>query len=311
MQKSAKTLVLAAMSCIASISADEAKAPVFSWMKTDTSLALRNGDKTVWRLVFDAGDPKSYLHPLATLHGDVLTAFEPADHPWHRGLWWSWKFINGLNYWEEDPGTRSSAGITELTRATVEPGSDFTARAELSFSYHPPDQTAVMTERRLLVIGRPDARGTYGINWTSEFTAGDKPVKLERTVPAHQGGVAHGGYAGLSLRFPRGSEGFHFLTSEGKDGGHGRPARWVDLSGPSAGIAILDHPGNLRHPSPWYLSEKPGMLYFGPALLFDEPLELAARQTLTLSYRVVIHSNPLTTGQLEDKWRAFAGRANP
>ena len=60
---------------------EAAEGPALSWVRTDTSLALCNGDKTVWRLVFDPKQPKSYFHPLATVDGEVLTAFEPADHP--------------------------------------------------------------------------------------------------------------------------------------------------------------------------------------------------------------------------------------
>ena len=73
-----------------------AESPAYSWHQTATTLALRNGEKTVWQLVFDPQQPKTYFHPLATLEGEVLTAFEPPDHRWHRGLWWSWKFINGV-----------------------------------------------------------------------------------------------------------------------------------------------------------------------------------------------------------------------
>jgi type 1 glutamine amidotransferase len=286
----------------------DADTPAWSWQQTNTSLSLCNGDKTVWRLVVDATQPKTYFHPLATTDGQVLTGFEPADHPWHRGLWWSWKLINGVNYWEEDPRTHASAGVTELTRATVKPGGDFTAHAELCFSYHPPDKPAVMTEVRTLTIGRPDADGRYRIDWTSEFTAGGAPVMLERTAPLHQGGVAYGGYAGLSLRFPPGLKGWNFRTSEGHNSaatGNGQPARWTDLSGPDAGIAVFDHPGNLRHPSPWYLYDSPPLLYFSPAILFNEPLELAAQQTLHLTYRVLVHSKPITAEQLEHDWSDF------
>jgi type 1 glutamine amidotransferase len=289
--------------------------PELSWHETDTSLALCKGDQTIWRLVFDASQPKSYFHPLATVDGEVLTAFEPADHPWHRGLWWSWKFINGLNYWEEDPKTRISEGVTELTRATVKPAGDFTARAELCFSYHPPGQPAVMTELRQLSIGRPDAAGQYVIDWTSEFTAGDAAVELDRTLPPHQpGGVSYGGYAGLSLRFPPGLQGWNFRTSEGAENaatGNGKAARWADLSGPTAGITVFDHPGNIRHPSPWYLHEGPHLLYFSPAVLFNEPLQIAARQKVKFKYRVVVHSKPVTTERIETEWRSFSVPANP
>jgi hypothetical protein len=294
---------------------DAAEGPKLSWKRTDASLALCNGDQTVWRLVFDAAQPKTYFHPLSTVDGEILTASEPADHPWHRGLWWSWKYINGLNYWEEDPVTGKSGGVNELIRAVVEPGKDFTARAELSFSYHPPGQPAVMTEIRRLSIGRPDGEGQYVIDWTSEFTAGDAPVKLDRTLPPHlPGGVPYGGYAGLSLRLPKGLTGWNYRTSEGATGaatGYGKPARWADLSGPAAGITVFDHPGNIRHPSPWYLSEGPEMPYFSPALLFNEPLELAPRHSLNLTYRVVVHSKPVTPAQIENHWKHFTAPAKP
>lgn len=292
-----------------------AETPAFSWQQTDTSLALCNDGKIVWRLVFDAKQPKSYFHPLATLDGEVLTGFEPADHRWHRGLWWSWKFINGLNYWEEDEKTRQSEGVNELTAATVKPGENFTAQAELRFSYHPPEKPPVMTEVRKLSIARPDAEGRYWIDWTSEFTVGDGPVKLERTPPLHQeGGASYGGYAGLGLRFPPGTKGWSFRNSEGKNtaaAGNGQPARWTDLSGPAAGIAIFDHPANFRHPSPWYLYDSPSLLYYSPAFLFNETIELAAKQRLKFTYRVLVHSRPMTAEQLENEWRTYSGPTKP
>ena len=305
----AKTLLV----CVSTLlpEAVAAAAPAFSWQQTATTLALRNGDKIVWQLVFDARQPKTYFHPLATVDGDVLTAFEPPDHRWHRGLWWSWKFINGVNYWEEDEKTHQSDGINELTGATVKPGANFSAQAELRFSYHLPGKAPVMTEVRSLTVSPPDEEGRYRIDWTSEFTATDAPVKLDRTPPANKGGPDYGGYAGLSLRFPRGLTGWAYRTSEGKTNaatGNGQAARWTDLSGPGAGVAVFDHPGNLRHPSPWYIFDAPGLLYFSPALLFNDPLELAANQSLKLNYRVLIHSHPLTTAQIETDYLGYIER---
>lgn len=290
---------------------EDALRPGLSWLRTDTSLGLSGNGGVIWRLVFDPAQPKSYFHPLATVDGKVLTGFEPKDHPWHRGLWWSWKTINGINYWEENPTTRVSEGITEQTGARVELKQDYGAGAELQFSYHPPGQPAVLTEKRRLTVSPPDAAGTYMIDWISEFTAGEAPVKLDRTPPPHEGGPAHGGYAGISLRFPQDSRGFTVLNSEGKSGGHGKAARWVSVSEPSGGIAILDHPANLRHPSPWYVSETPGMLFLAPAPLFNETLELAPREMITLTYRVIIHSQPLAAGLLEERWSAFAATPAP
>ncbi|MEI6177105.1 MAG: DUF6807 family protein [Verrucomicrobiota bacterium] len=294
---------------------ESADVPALSWLRTDTSLALCNGDKTVWRLVFDAKQPKTYFHPLATVDGDVLTAFEPADHPWHRGLWWSWKFINGLNYWEENPKNHASEGVNELTRATVESGKDFTAHAELCFSYHPPGQAEVMKELRKLTITRPDAQGCYRIDWTSEFTAGNAPVNLGRTPLANEpNGKDYGGYAGLSARLVLQSNGWSIRTSEGKTGmtdAHGQGARWLDFFSPIGGIAICDHPDNLRHPAPWYVHDKPPMSYFSPSFLFNEPLVLDAGKSLKLKYHVLIHSKSVTVEEIETDCRAFSAPAKP
>jgi hypothetical protein len=55
-----------------------------------------------WTYHWDARR-KPYVHPLATPAGRVLTRVEPDDHPWHRGLWFTIKYVNGENFWEEDP----------------------------------------------------------------------------------------------------------------------------------------------------------------------------------------------------------------
>jgi len=280
-----------------------------AWKQDETSIALNNGEKTVWKLVADAKQPKTHFHPLATVDGETLTVFEPADHPWHRGLWFSWKFVNGLNYWEEDRAKKTSEGVTELTAFTIKTADDFSAKAELSFSYHPPGQPAVMTELRKLAIAKPDADGRYRIDWTSEFTAGNAPVTLGRTpLPHEENGKPYGGYAGLSLRLALQPDGWSVLTSKGKTSAaasHGQTARWLDFSSPKGGIAILDHPANPRHPSPWYVHDSKPMSFYSPSVLFNEALVLAAGQSLKLSYRILIHSKPISAEEIETDFRNF------
>ena len=41
------------------------------------------------------------VHPLAAPSGAVLTCDAPDDHPWHHGLWFTIKFVNEENFWEE------------------------------------------------------------------------------------------------------------------------------------------------------------------------------------------------------------------
>ena len=65
-----------------------------------SSVSLLLGDKPLWSYHFPADGHVPYFHPLALADGAVLTAFAPPDHPWHFGLWFAWKFLNGVNYWD-------------------------------------------------------------------------------------------------------------------------------------------------------------------------------------------------------------------
>ena len=83
-----------------------ARAQTWNWKsQPGTSVALENDGQAVWRLNCGGDQPKPHFHPVALPDGRVLTWDRPPDHVWHHGLWFSWKFINGLNYWEPDRAT--------------------------------------------------------------------------------------------------------------------------------------------------------------------------------------------------------------
>jgi HEAT repeat protein/type 1 glutamine amidotransferase len=287
--------------------------PDYHWRQTNASLALLDHDRVVWQFNYPKDAAKPYFHPV-TLGGDVdLTCLSPPDHPWHRALWFSWKEINGVNYWEEDAATGQSQGRTEIVSAKVVPGNDYSARIEMDLAYHPPDQPAVLTEKRLLTVSPPTPDGSYHIDWRAGFTAGPQDVLL-------QGGTAGGGYAGLSVRVAQKTRDWRLVDSEGREdtagGGtakntHGQKARWMDFSlvdmitGRTAGVAVLDHPRNLRHPSPWHNVMDDNILfgYFSPAPLWNEPYTLPAGKTLTLRYRVLIHPGRADKDRLQREWR--------
>jgi hypothetical protein len=165
------------------------------------SLALVHGERTLWRFHYGAGENQPFFPPLGLPDGRVLTRDQPSDHVWHHGLWFCWKFINGVNYWEHARGTGKPAGRTTWTDVEVEPKDDFSARIGLDISYRPAGGDVVLTERRTIAVSPPDTAGTYRIDWSSVFTARADRVVLDRTpLPGQRDGKAWGGYAGLSLR---------------------------------------------------------------------------------------------------------------
>jgi type 1 glutamine amidotransferase len=298
----------------------------YQWRQSDESLALVKDGKTVWQLNFDRKLGKPYFHPLALVDGTELTWDSPADHPWHHGLWFSWKHINGLNYWEEDRNTGLSQGRNELVDVKVITHDNYSALIEMTISYHPPNKPAVLTEKRAIEVSAPDEQGRYGIFWFSTFTAGNieildrtliagDDVVLDRTpIPGEPEGKAWGGYAGLSVRIAKGISNWQVIDSEGRKGAeaHGKNARWMDFTGQTpdgkaAGIAILDHPMNLRHPSPWYVSvdTKTPFGYFSPAILFNKPHKLSDREYRRFAYRILVHPGRTNKDLLENEWKTF------
>jgi hypothetical protein len=271
-------------------------------------LALHKGDSVVWQLNYREEDRKPHFHPLRTLGGADLTELRPDDHPWHRGLWFSWKFINGLNYWEEDRKTGVSQGTTELASCKVEPQADFSARITMRLSYHPPGAAEVLAEKRVLEISAPDARGAYHINWKSEFKA-TQAAELTRTPLAGEpGGKSWGGYAGLSLRLAKSARGCSFgsdriAPQKEAKGAHGSDAKWFACTLPDrgkGGISIFD---NTANPSTtrWYVT--PGMPFMSPAVLWQKPLQLAKGESLSLAYRVLVFSTAMERSALVAEWK--------
>ncbi|MHC4476160.1 MAG: DUF6807 family protein [Planctomycetota bacterium] len=276
----------------------------YSWRQTDSSVALLNSGRVVWQLNYDKQEGRPYFHPLSLTDGTELTRLRPADHVWHRALWFSWKYVNGLNYWDPE----LPEGQTEVIDVKTTLGEDYSARIEMSIRYHPAKEPAVLSEERVLCVQAPGKDGSYYIDWHSTFTAGDKEVLLDRTgLPGEKNGKSYGGYAGLSLRMAEHAKNWQFLSSEGplKPESRGNKARWVDFRGDIGGVAVFDHPDNPRHPSSWWLSGS--MPYFSPAVLFEKPYTLAAAKSLELRYRILIHEGRANKDMLDKQWKAFAG----
>jgi len=293
-----------------------APAGPWRWEMEASTLALVGPAGPLWRFRYGESLDHVYFHPLRTTGGQLMTWDRPPDHIWHHGLWFSWKYVNKVNYWEVDPKTGRPAGRTSWSNVHVSFGQANEARITMDLDYRPVGASApVLTEKRTIVVSRPDAEGVYTIDWTCAFTAVADAL-LDRTpLPGQPGGGVSGGYAGLSLRLGQGLSDRQVMTSDG-------PATvWTDdryrarhvgldysglVNGAPAGIAIVDHPSNPRSPTPWYVISSPGFSWFTPALLCYEPLALRAGETLTLRYRVLVHDGRWDAERLRREAARFA-----
>jgi hypothetical protein len=289
----------------------------FSWERQqDRSVALKAGEEVVWQFNHDSQLPKPYFHPVALPTGPVLTWDRPPDHVWHHGLWFSWKFINGLNYWEPNRQTGKPEGRTAWDHVQVTTRPDFSARVSVDLSYGPQAGDAIMTEERVIEVSPPDRHGTYHFDWTCTFTSLADEVQLDRTpLEDEPGGRPWGGYAGLSIRLARDILERSAVTDQGpvdfgsKDRFRGKASvlEYQGIIGDQAvGIAVCDHPKNLNHPSPWYVIRARPMSYFSPAVICYGPHTIAAGESLTLRYRVIVHRQRWDAERLSNAYRKFA-----
>jgi hypothetical protein len=233
------------------------------------------------------------VHPVATPSGAVLTRDAPEDHPWHHALWFTIKFVNGENFWEEMP----PYGVLRH----VDPSTVHWIR--------PDRETIVIIDRRSIEevdLGCDDA---YALDWSITLEP-QVDVELDRTPF-----TTWGGYGGLAVRGRPDWTDTRILLADGSthDRVLGVPSEWCDLSGridgSEAGLLFLDAATNARHPVPWYGSTKAATYgddgwsnFLNAAFLWDEPLSVAAGDAIGFSYRVVVHDGAWNVERCAAEW---------
>jgi type 1 glutamine amidotransferase len=286
-----------------------------NWEQSDTTLVLKNNSDKVWQFNFNNRFGKPYFHPLC-VNNSVLTCAVPPDHPWHLGFWFSWKFINGVNYWEymdnyksEETGYRS-AGITETVKCEINKNPDFSADIRMDLRYHPADSEAVMTEIRNIHISKPFNDGSYFIDHENVFSPIAEVVDLDRTpTEGEPDGKSWGGYAGLSIRFSQDYTSPVVIAPDENE--KYKKNNWVymgfnTLSGDTAGICILQDMKFTTSTTSWYIINNPDIpfFYYSPAVLFDGRIKLEKGKQLHLKYRIWIISGKTDKDKLDAKYDA-------
>jgi hypothetical protein len=285
------------------------------WTRGPGTLAWQQGTNVVWQLNFDRNAGKPFVHPITVKGGPSLTTAAPADHPWHYGLWFSWKYINGVNYWEQDRTTGRAEGTTRWAEPVIQTNSDGSATIQLELEYVHPSGRVELKESRRLHFSAPAADGSYSIDWTARFTAG-QTLELGRTpMLGEPNGQVNGGYAGLSLRLA-GSPLSPALVAEtgavaqfrenrARPDARALACNLTRSGAPAGAIAVLSDPANLPGSSPWYAVISEQMRFFCSAILAPKPLQLAAGETLALRYQVLVRATPWTPEELKARHEAW------
>lgn len=260
----------------------------------------------LWR--YDYGTrPKPFFHPLCTPAGRCLTNYEPHDHVWHRGLWFTIKFVNGHNFWEEN----EPFGVQTIETGPVLESEPSGATAIDTTSLWTAGGAALLSEMRIVRYVPIDDE-SYLFEFENRLDA-LCDVTLDRTPF-----TTWGGYGGLILRGSRNWYDTEIRLSDGTITPRptGQRAAWASLQGKidggrgsHAGVAMFDHPDNPRAPTPWYGATGSGH-YLNAAFLFHEPMALAEGERLELRHALVVHDHrwePDRIAAAYDDWLAADG----
>jgi hypothetical protein len=278
------------------------------WLREETSLSWRDGTNVVWRFSFDPKKGKTFFDPVA-VRGTTLTNFKPEDHPWHYGLWFSWKYINKANYWEENRQTGKAEGATRWDTPAIETKPNGSARIKLDLTYTHPSGRVDMTESRALNISTVEANGSYTIDWQAEFTAGKEGAVLDRTpMPGEPDGKINGGYAGLGLRMAAPPLTFSVVCSTGvveqfvsERARPFAPAIGFNFENEGravSGIALFSDPANPGGNAPWYVVNSKEMRFACAAILAPKVLTLKPGEKMKLHYRIAVRPTAWTADTL-------------
>ncbi len=278
----------------------------YHWDKQQRSLALMQNDAIVWRFNAGTDDSKPCFHPLSMPDGSVITDFRPADHRWHRGAWFSWKFLNGKNFWEENPEGEPRDGWSRVESIEFTPNPDFSADIKLKMRYIEKSGVECFAEERAIHVSTPQDDGTYAIIVDLKFIA------LQDVV------INKWYYGGFSLRMAKGRENWSFLDVNGICGSthvkqqsnhllSREPSPWaafVEKQGePTQGIAILDHCSNPYHPVRWLLL--PHMPFMSPVFQYDRDIKVNKNESLKLRYQIMTFKNQNATQFINAKQQEF------
>ena len=120
---------------------------------------------------------------------------------------------------------------------------------------------------------------------------------------------------GLFIRMPwkLGIQG-EVINSNGErnvEEAEGQRAIWTDVGMEIEGrkdwghIAILDHPDNVAHPTPWRVDKQLGI---GPSRQILGKWKLEKGEVTTERYRLIIYTGKLDDQLLKERWESYADR---
>jgi len=271
---------------------------------------LENGKKVLFYQV----RPKSvngkyeragYVHPLYSLNEKILTDDMPADHPYHRGIFWAWHQIilnekNIADSWiSENISWKPMKVKVKKRNKRVMLQSKMIWNAELKDN----KPTAVVREKTKITAFKS----------TPQYRILDFNIQLFAMADNLKIGGSNDekGYGGFCLRL-RLPKDLSFVSENKIVIPQETPVLagpWMDFTGsfegeslPKTGVVVFGYPSGLGHQYPWILRKVTSMQnvpYPGRT-----PIELS-KKGLRLTYRIIVHNGEMRNEDIEKLYQQY------
>ena len=256
------------------------------------------------RYYFGPALRRPFCYPMAGPEGRSLTRMghprDPNMHCHHNSVWIAHQNVGGVDFWPDH-----GKNLGRIVHQRIEQYEDGDRSAWLLAVNHWEDATGrvVMVERRRIEVEPiSDSEWWMFVDLQLE-SPGAEPVILGQT-PFGMIGARMAKTIGVN------DGGGRILNS---DGGRNeaevfrKPARWVDYSGPvtnrsRGGIALMDHPRNAGHPSPFHVRDDGWM---GVCLTLDGPRTIEPERPLRLRYGLWVHAGVPDRPAVDARWESF------
>lgn len=249
-----------------------------------------------------------YLHPIRTPGGRLVTDDFPPNHVHHHGVWWAWTHteFDGRtpDFWNmgDGKGRVEFESVEKTWSGAVMAG----LRSRHRFVDLTSGQPVTVLNETWEVTAYTPAETTKA--WVFDL------VSEQHCATTNQLRLPGYRYGGVGVRGNwawNGKEKTFFLTANGesdREKGHATRARWCDMggdvAGSRAGMAILDHPSNFRHPQPMRIHPTEPFFNYAPQQAGDMEIKPGARYVSR--YRFVVHDGPPDRAELDRLWNDFA-----
>ena len=245
-----------------------------------------------------------FVHPLYSLNEKILTDDSPADHPYHRGIFWAWHqiILNDKNiadgWMSEHISWKPIKVKVKKSEGRVMLQSEMIWNAELDNK-----PTAIVREKTKITVFKS----------TPQYRILDFDIHLfaladNLKIGGSDDAKGYGGFC-LRLKLP----GDLSFVSENKiiipEETPVLAGPWMDFTGsfegeslPKTGVVVFGYPSGLGHQYPWILRKVTSMQnvpYPGRT-----PIELS-KKGLRLTYRIIVHNGEMRNEDIEKLYQQY------